>query len=359
MALFNLACKRSEEFDPFDVNCPKYVFTPRSFTANQVGNGIYLKWELPVTNISGFKIDRKTGNGEWVQVATLEKDVYSWTDNGITGEEFYEYKLYAYAGDNESISIYVQITPVFDFSTSVSGSIIKMKGIVGGTYCMGISISGGSSDEKPRHIVTLNSFYIEETEVTQSLWYSVMGSNPSFLIGDDKRPVENVNWFEVQEFIEKLNDLTNSNFRLPTEAEWEYAAGGGDNNRTEYSGTNSLQSLATFAWYFENSGSLSTNDPNYGSHPVKQRTPNSLGLYDMSGNVREWVQDWHTEYTIYSQDNPIGPENGTFRVIRGGAWTGYFNWDNSASCKVTAREYELPEHKGSDLGFRLVHPLRK
>ena len=354
----NLKCKKADIYDPFDLDCPKYIFTPSDFTATRIGNAIKLEWKQNEKNISGFVIEKKHGTEQAIIVDTLEKNIYTWTDQDIVGEELYEYGLYTYAGDNKSIIVSVQIIPVFDFTISLSGISIDMIGIEGGTFYMGIATSGGSDDEKPRHIVTVNSFYVGKTEVTQSLWLAVMGNNPSYFTGNDKRPVEMVNWFEVQQFINKLNQLTNSNFRLPTEAEWEYAAGGGSKNRTEFPGTNYSSNLESYAWYSENSGSLGANNPDYGTHPVKQKYPNKLGIFDMSGNVKEWVQDWHQNYTIYSQINPIGTI-GNDKIYRGGGWGGVFiPWPNDIYCKVNSRCYNFPNTKESDLGFRLAHPLR-
>jgi formylglycine-generating enzyme required for sulfatase activity len=353
MEIFSLSCKKTYEIDPFDINCPKYIFTPRNFYATQEGASIKLTWVQPVKDISGFILERKKGQENWLKTVTLEKDISSWIDHDIEGEEFYEYSLYAYAGNNKSITVYIQITPVFDFFVPVLNDTIEIVGIVGGSFYMGIPLNG-------QHIVTLCSYYIGKTEVTQSLWSKIMGNNPSYFKGNEHRPVETVNWFEIQEFITKLNKLTSSNFRLSTEAEWEYAAGGGSQNRTVYGGTSSEGSLIDYAWYYKNSGILNSNDPNYGSHPVKQKYPNSLGIYDMSGNVKEWVQDWYEHYNILSKLNPTGPESGTDKINRGGGWCGdWFNWDNYYTCKVSERSVATPDFKKFNLGFRLAHSIRR
>jgi formylglycine-generating enzyme required for sulfatase activity len=354
----NSECKKTEMYDPFDIDCPKYIFTPYDFTAIRERNTIKLEWKQNELNISGFVLEKKHGLEQWVKVATLEKNIFTWIDQDIVGEELYKYRLYAYAGDNKSIIISVQIIPVFDFTISVSGISIDMVGIEGATFYMGSASSGGEDDEKPRHIVTVNSFYIGKTEVTQSLWIAVMGSNPSYFTGNDERPVERVSWFEVQQFINKLNQLTNQKFLLPTEAEWEYAAGGGSQDRTEFAGTDNEFLLEKYAWYSENSGSLGVDNPDYGSHPVRQKYPNALGIYDMSGNVEEWVQDWYQNYTIYSQIDPVGTIGG-YKVHRGGGWGGFFiPWPNAIYCTVTSRFYVKPDTKEEDLGFRLAHKLR-
>ena len=166
-------------------------------------------------------------------------------------------------------------------------------------------------DKKPGHRVTLtDDYYIGETEVTQALWKAVMGSNPSYFKGDNL-PVEQVSWNDCQDFIEELNRKTGKNFRLPTEAEWEFAARGGNkSNHTQYSGSNNIFDVA---WCINNSGSK--------THPVKTKQPNELGIYDMSGNVWEWCQDWYGNYSSRPQTNPQGPISGSYRVFRGGCWT--------------------------------------
>ena len=186
----------------------------------------------------------------------------------------------------------------------------KMIRIEGGTFTMGATEEQGDdtfNDEKPMHDVTLSSYSIGETPVTQELWQAVMGSNPSYYKGA-QRPVENVSWNDCQEFIRKLNSLTGKRFRLPTEAEWEYAARGGKQSKGyKYSGSNNIDDVA---WYNDNSGSK--------THPVATKQPNELGLYDMSGNVWEWCYDREGDYSSGSQNNPPGPSSGFLRVLRGG-----------------------------------------
>ena len=220
---------------------------------------------------------------------------------------------------------------------------IEMVWVSGGTFTMGATSEQGSDawdDEKPAHSVTLSGYYIGKYEVTQAQWKAVMGNNPSSFKGDNL-PVESVGWNEVQEFIKKLNQMTGKSYRLPTEAEWEYAARGGNNSRGyKYSGSNNIGSVA---WYYDNSGST--------THPVGSKSPNELGIYDMSGNVREWCQDrWASNYYSSSpQRNPQGSASGSDRVLRGGCW------DNDArNCRVSCRSYVSPYSGGYYLGFRLV-----
>lgn len=202
--------------------------------------------------------------------------------------------------------------PVRTFT--VKGVSFKMIAVEGGTFRMGATAEQQSNqdDEKPVHSVTLDSYYIGETEVTQELWRAVMGSNPSDFSGDDLRPVENVSWDDCQDFIKELNKLTGKNFRLPTEAEWEFAARGGNKSSGyRYSGSSNIGDVA---WYDDNAGNK--------THPVKGKNPNELGIYDMSGNVFEWCSDWYSGgyYSSSPQNNPEGPSSGSYRVLRGGSW---------------------------------------
>ena len=196
----------------------------------------------------------------------------------------------------------------------------------------------GYSWEKPIHQVTLTKgYYIGETEVTQELWTAVMGSNPSYFSGNTQFPVECVSWNDCQTFIAKLNALTDETFRLPTEAQWEYAARGGNkSNGFLYSGSNTIDDVA---WYYE--------DPVSKSHPVKTKAPNELGIYDMSGNIWEWCSDWYGEYSSAAQTDPAGSSTGSYRVCRGGSWGSY-----AASCRVANRTSYTPT------GIAFYHGLR-
>ena len=217
-----------------------------------------------------------------------------------------------------------------------------MIAVEGGTFQMGATSEQGSDayfSESPVHSVTLSSYYIGETEVTQELWEAVMGSNPSFYEGYPQRPVETVSWNDCQEFITKLNNLTGKNFRLPTEAEWEYAARGGNKSQGyKYSGSNTIVNVA---WYTSNSGSE--------THDVKTKQANELGIYDMSGNVYEWCYDWYGIYSSSSQTNPTGPSSGSHRVSRGGGW-----YDDAGSCRVSSRDGNSPDYGSNYLGLRLA-----
>jgi formylglycine-generating enzyme required for sulfatase activity len=232
---------------------------------------------------------------------------------------------------------------------TVNGVSFTMLKVVGGTFKMGATAeqTGADSDESPVHNVTLSDYYIGETEVTQELWTAVMGTNPSSFIGDAQRPVESVSWNDCQTFITMLNDLTGENFRLPTEAEWEYAARGGNQSKGYlYSGSNTI---ADVAWYRVNSYDKGSSHPDYGTHAVKTKFPNELGLYDMLGNVWEWCQDWYGSYSSSAVSNPTGPALGSSRVKRGGSWY-YF----ATYCRVANRFDNTPDISFNDLGFRLA-----
>ncbi|MDY3063267.1 MAG: formylglycine-generating enzyme family protein [Bacteroidaceae bacterium] len=225
---------------------------------------------------------------------------------------------------------------------SVGSIKYKMIFVEGGTFTMGATSEqqDPDSNEKPTHQVTLSSYYIGETEVTQALWTAVMGNNQSNFKGDNN-PVEKVSWNDCQKFIEKLNSLTGKKFRLPTEAEWEYAARGGNKSKGyQYSGSNNLDDVA---WYDDNSGSK--------THIVKTKQPNELGIYNMSGNVWEWCQDWYglSYYSVSDTNNPQGPSSGLFRVFRGGCWS-----DDARGCRSANRSGYASYDDSDGLGLRLV-----
>ncbi len=216
----------------------------------------------------------------------------------------------------------------------------RMKYVEGGTFTMGATseMENPEDDERPTHQVTLSSYYIGETEVTQALWKAVMGKNLSWFEGDD-RPVEQVSWNDCQTFISKLNALTGKRFRLPTEAEWEFAArGGNQSHHTQYSGSSRIDDVA---WYLDNNG-----DETY---PVKTKQPNELGIYDMTGNVDEWCQDWYGRYSSYAQTDPTGASSGSKRVYRGGS-----SFSSPSGCRSSFRGCSAPENTSECLGLRLV-----
>ena len=222
-----------------------------------------------------------------------------------------------------------------------NGINIEMVKVEAGSFNMGATpeMKSPYEVEKPVHRVTLtNNYYIGKYEVTQALWQAVMGSNPSHFKGD-ALPVEQVSWKDCQKFITKLNRLTGKNFRLPTEAEWEYAARGGNKSRGyRYSGSNTIDDVA---WY--------ENDALSQTHPVGTKQPNELEIYDMTGNVMEWCQDWYGSYSSSPQVNPTGAASGSYRVVRGGGWS-----DSARDCRTSDRDFISPGGCSSDLGLRLV-----
>lgn len=221
--------------------------------------------------------------------------------------------------------------------------MFEMVRVEGGTFTMGATAEQASdafSDELPTHKVTLSPFLIGKYEVSQTLWLAVMGENPSVNTGINL-PVDNVTWNECQTFITKLNELTGKNFRLLTEAEWEYAARGGNKRKGyKYSGSNNLGDVA---WYIDNSNNT--------SHAMGTKAPNELGIYDMTGNVMEWVSDWKGSYSSGAQTNPTGPDSGTYRVNRGGS---YGNVERLS--RITNRNSIDPNMSSKTMGLRLCLP---
>ena len=226
---------------------------------------------------------------------------------------------------------------------TVNGVTFTMVAVKGGTFTIGASDDDEDAmdNEKPAHLVTLSGYSIGETEVTQALWLAVMGSNPSNFTGYLQHPVENVSWEDCKTFIIKLSQLTGKAFRLPTEAEWEFAARGGNKSKGyKYAGGNTIGDVA---WCYD----YPYNDRK--THAVATKAPNELGLYDMSGNVSEWCRDRYGSYNGDAQTNPIGPSTGSYRVHRGGSWA-----NTPSGCRVSYRAECVPEYEYSSLGLRLA-----
>ncbi len=223
-------------------------------------------------------------------------------------------------------------------TVTVNGVSFEMVWVEGGTFQMGSN--DGNDNEKPVHSVTLDGYYIGKYEVTQALYQAVMGSNPSHFKGS-YNPVDKVCWNDAHEFVKKLNKLTGMKFALPTEAQWEYAARGGGKCRDySYSGGKKIDRVA---WYCGNS--------NKGTHPVGQKKPNDLGIYDMTGNVWELCQDWYSE-NYYSQSpsrNPVNKKKSAYRIYRGGSWDG-----DAKHCELTRRAFHEPTFQNIRIGLRLV-----
>ncbi|MBR6980466.1 MAG: formylglycine-generating enzyme family protein [Prevotella sp.] len=251
-------------------------------------------------------------------------------------------------------------------ASAIEKLVNNMVPIEGGTFNMGTSIGPekdkkdkkgmkiqkGKKDDKvdedegPVHQVTISSFSLGRYEVTQEQWEAVMGENPSYF-KDGNLPVECVSWEDCQEFITKLNEKTGKQFRLPTEAEWEYAARGGNISKGyNYAGGNDLDSVG---WYEKNAYGRHWSNANYGTHPGGQKKPNELGLYDMSGNVWEWCSDFYGDYGSSAQKDPTGATKGNFRVCRGGCW-----FDKSKDHRVANRYYWFPDNRYYFVGLRLA-----
>ena len=231
------------------------------------------------------------------------------------------------------------------YECQVGSVSFEMVHVEGGTFRMGATEEQGEDafdSENPVHQVTLSSYLIGKHEVTQALWEEVMGRNPSKNRQSRDYPVEMVSWFDCQEFIQKLNARTGMRFRLPTEAEWEYAARGGNRSKGyKYAGSDNLDEVG---WYEDIS--------DYHTYPVGLKKPNELGLYDMIGNVAEWCQDWYGKYSSEAQTNPTGPQSGGYRVLRGGSV-----WYDARFCRVSYRFYYDPGLRCVNFGLRLVLSL--
>ncbi len=290
--------------------------------------------------------------GDYGKAMMAMEEFFNVTSESLSGTEEY----------NEMVSLYSELEILLqkqiekqeaikekkkkdEATKEVVSSILsqQMVAVPGGCFKMGnISFfSGGDDDEKPAHKVCLNSFSIGKYEVTQTLWTAVMGSNPSDSPRDG-HPVTKVSWEDTQHFLHELNRLTDKHYRLPTEAEWEYAARSGD-KKEKYSGGDDLNLVG---WYHKNSGNT--------THLVGQKAANGLGLYDMTGNVWEWCQDWYGNkyYQNSPINNPTGPSTGKNRIVRGGA----FSNDKPKHLRLVNRAANEPGIHYTNHGFRLVHP---
>jgi formylglycine-generating enzyme required for sulfatase activity len=235
-----------------------------------------------------------------------------------------------------------------NFSTSAPATLIDtttgmvLLKVAGSTYTMGDTFGDGFSGELPTHQVTVGDFYIGKYEVTQGQWQAVMGSNPSYFSSCGTTcPVEQVSWDDIQTFITTLNQRSGKSYRLPTEAEWEYAARSGGKSE-KYSGSSDVNAVA---WYTTNSSGT--------THPAGQKQANGLGLYDMSGNAWEWVNDWYGSYSSTVQTNPTGPTSGSYRVTRGGGWN-----HDATYARASYRNNNTPDLRAKTVGFRLAAPVQ-
>ena len=289
------------------------------------------------------------GNGTWdANWSTDKTESYQYSSTG-------NYNVKLQVKDTKELDNYVIQ------SVTVSGSNAtpsEMVFVEGGTFQMGDHFKEGDSDELPLHDVTVSSFYIGKYEVTQGRYKAAMGSNPSNFSGDNN-PVETVTWYNAVAYCNSLSvsegleqcytingtyvvcDFTKNGYRLPTEAEWKYAAHGGVKHTDNYKYSGTTNNLGDYAWYAPNSGST--------THEVGTKLANQLGIHDMSGNVYEWCWDWHGSYVSDSQTNPTGATSGSNRIFCGGSWYAHVYY-----MRVANRGSYVPSYSDYDIGFRLL-----
>ena len=321
---------------------PVFVDTPQNVRASldESRKSINVTWDA-VKYAEYYKVYRiNTSTGTFTLVAD-NVTTNAWTDESAGyGPRYYKVCAVGHGLTSEMSEASEKVFIHNENSTTitVNGVSFVMIKVGAGTFQMG-SATGGRN-QRPVHQVTLTKdYYIGETEVTQELWKAVMGNNPSSFKGSDQLPVERVSWYDCQTFITKLNELTGKTFRLPTEAEWEFAARGGNASQGyTYSGSNTVGDVA---WYGSNGSSK--------THEVATKAPNELGIYDMSGNVWEWCQDWWSYYSSSAQTNPTGPTSGSGRVLRGGSWC-----SSNGYCFVVFRYADAPVNGNYIFGLRLT-----
>ncbi len=289
-----------------------------------------------------------------------------WESTSLTGNFYFkeEVKTVVVEERKEDKKKYMPPTPKPKTKPTNPIDLIEynMVYVEGGTFDMGCTSEQGSdcgSDEKPVHQVTLSNFYISKYEVTQAQWKAVMGKNPSHFSGCDECPVDNVSWEDIQEFLKKLSQQTGKNYRLPTEAEWEFAARGGNRSKGyKYAGSNDIEEVA---WYWKNSGDKELSgdwdydkmmENNCKTHVVGTKKANELGIHDMSGNVWEWCSDWYGSdyYASSASANPEGASSGSYRVLRGGSWS-----SDPDYARVANRYDYYSLSRASHYGFRLAY----
>ena len=313
-------------------------------------------------NVNGYKVTGPNGNSIFLPAAGYKGagPTYPAGEDGLYWTNTIEKQHYSYlivlhddapptqAGSSGTRCFGFTIRPVYDdrpdpcLVVKVNDTLsINLMCVEGGTFMMGSDAPGAEADEQPVHEVTLSDYYIGQTEVTQHLWKAVMGSgnNPSATKGNNL-PVTDITWDETQQFVERLSELTGLRFRLPTEAEWEYAARGGQYSKGyTYAGSNDIDQVG---WYNGNSSNK--------THAVGQKQPNELGIYDMTGNVWEYCYDWHTPYAAQAQTNPTGAATGDKHVLRGGC----YHYDPKNCTNTNRHSYYTPDKGGASTGLRIV-----
>jgi len=341
----------------------------------QTATSLKLTWTGANQFEEGYKISRKVDVGAWEDdFATVSANISQWTDNTINSTQIFQYRIRAY------------YQSVYSDYSNINAFLPNFVFVQGGTFQMGSN--SGDGYEQPVHSVTLSPFYINKYQTTQAEWQTVMTGNnngisptPSYFPNNPNRPVERVSWYaaivycnrkSIQDGLTpcyaKSGDTdpntwgavpTSNNtawnaitcnwsvngYRLPTEAEWEYVArGGNQSNNYTYSGSNIVGNVA---WYYSNSSSQ--------THDVGTKAPNELGIYDMSGNVYEWCWDWYSSsyYSSSPANNPTGPSSGSYRVLRGGSWN-----SNDYYCRVANRNYYSPGNSYYSLGLRVLRTIQ-
>ena len=383
--LLFLSCTKPDPKNPFDPQVSPDSWAPSNLQYEVLDiNSIQLYWTDNSNGEEGFTIERKVNNGSWTQLAQVNENITQYTDNNVNLDDTFFYRVCAFIGTNNSA--YSNET----IYTSIDGMVY----VQGGSFNMGDHYNEGNSDELPVHSVSLADFFISKTEVTHTQYIEFLNdfgvsSNGSYngtqlidmddsdcavshngtsfyfdgssYVGSEDCPVIEVTWYGAvvfcnwrsqQEGLSECYNLSDwscdfsaGGFRLPTEAEWEYAARGGVNwtDNYRYSGCHQESDLTNYAWYSSNSDGQ--------TQPVGTKLPNQLGIYDMSGNVWEWCNDWYDSnyYSSSPQNNPTGPTSGNYRVLRGGSWN-----NNDNNCRVSYRgSVYYPSYSYDYIGFRI------
>jgi len=335
-------------------NSAPFAAEVRNLRTGQQGNQAFAVYDLygkPGEKEADVRVIIEIGSDKFVgDKLALSGDFGKKVKIGIDKKIVWDVMKDMPAGYTGDVVWDVDVTGVSSFNINASnpsGVTDSLTGIAfvpvaGGCFKMGDTFDDGEEDEKPNHEICLDSFLISKQEVTQTQWQLIMGNNPSFFKQCGKScPVENVSWNEVQQFIRKLNARSDKNYRLPTEAEWEYAARSAG-RKERYSGQGEI--VSSLGWYCDNSGGK--------THPVGLKKPNALGIYDMSGNVAEWVVDRKADYGNELLHNPQGPSVGNSRIVRGGSWL-----NKPASLRTASRSELTPSVRTNNIGFRLVLSL--